>query len=125
MQKINAASKAVYRNNYAKLNEYELPGNSQAGETPAEGPVGGGLTAHVLSMEFEPDTQLKLESTGTTNLMFCITTDETIACGSGVQVNAGGSTTVSASDLGDPADMYLNVTNLSPDTDGSYKVTIV
>ena len=60
-----------------------------------------------------------------TDLMFCITTDETTACGSGVQVNAGGSSTVSASDLGDPSNMYLNVTNLSPDTEGSYKVTIV
>ena len=125
MRKINRASKIIYKDNYAKLNEYELPRHSQAGETPAEGPVGGGLTAHVLSMEFEPDTQLKLESTGTTNLMFCITTDETTACGSGVQVNAGESATVSASDLGDPADMYLNVTNLSPDTEGSYRVTIV
>lgn len=125
MQKINAASKAVYRDNYAKLNEYELPRHSEAHETPAEGPVGGGLTAHVLSMNFEPDTQLKLESTGTTDLMYCITTDEVTSCPAGVQVNAGESVTVSASDLGDPANMYLNVTNLSPDTEGSYSVTIV
>ena len=125
MRKINAASKAIYRDNYAKLNEYELPSHSQAGEEPVEGPVGGGLTAHVLSMNFEPDTQLKLESTGTTDLMFCITTDEVTSCPAGVQVNAGESVTVSASDLGDPANMYLNVTNLDPDVEGSYKVTIV
>jgi len=70
-------------------------------------------------------TTIYNKSTGTTNLMFCITTDEVTACASGMQVFAGGSTTVSASDLGDPADMYLNVTNLSPDTDVSYRVTIV
>ena len=125
IRKIHRATKVIYKDNYAKLNEYELPKNSQANEEPAEGPVGAGLTAHVLAMNFEPDTQLLIESTGTTNLMFCITTDEVTACATGVQVNAGTSNTVSASDLGDPSNMYLNVTNLDPATAGSYRVTIV
>ena len=125
IRKIHRASKVIYKDNYAKLNEYELPRHSQAGEEPVEGPVGGGLTEHVLSMNFEPDTQLQLESTGTTDLMFCITTDEVTSCPSGVQVNAGESITVPASDLGDPSNMYLNVTNLSPDTEGSFRVSIV
>ena len=51
--------------------------------------------------------------------------NEVTSCPSGVQVNAGETVTVPASDLGDPSNMYLNATNLSTDTEGSYRVTIV
>jgi len=42
MQKINRSSKAIYMSNYAKLNQYELPSNSNAGEVPITGDVPAG-----------------------------------------------------------------------------------
>ena len=116
-------AKIIYVRDYAKYNLYLIPGIDRG--SSMKGPVGKGATAHVMKRSFQPTDELKLASTGTTDLMFCITTDEATACASGVQVNAGTSSTVSASALGDPSNMYLNVTNLSPDTEGSYKVTIV
>ena len=117
-------AKILYVNDYAKYNLYLIPGIDTGSST--SGPVGEGATAHVMRKTFKPTDQLKLESTGDTQLMFCVAPDEVTACVSGVTVNAGESVTVEVSELGDPAtNEFLNVTNLDADQAGSWKVTMV
>ena len=117
-------AKIIYVNDYAKFNLYLIPGIDTG--SSMSGPVGEGGTAHVMRRSFQPTDELKLESTGVTQLKFCVAPDEVTACVSGVTVNAGESVTVAVSELGDPAtNEFLNVTNLDAGQSGSWKVTMV
>lgn len=117
-------AKIIYVNDYAKYNLYLIPGVDTGSST--SGPVDAGATAHVMKKSFQPTDELKLESTGDTQLKFCVAPDEVTACTGGVTVNASESVTVTVSELGDPlTNEFLNVTNLDTENAGSWKVTIV
>ncbi|MFC2093968.1 hypothetical protein ACFLSV_08725, partial [Bacteroidota bacterium] len=108
----------------AKYNDYIIYTSSGSLAQPIEGTVDAGLTANIMNKTFEPADEIKLENTGTAQLRFCLAPDGVTACASGVEVNGGETTTVTASELGDSAtDEFLNVTNLDASEQGSYKVT--
>lgn len=117
-------AKIIYVNDYAKFKLYLIPGIDTG--SSMKGPIGEGATAHIMRRSFQPTDELKLESTGDTQLMFCLAPDEVTACSGGVTVNAGESVTVTVKELGDPTKSeFLNVTNLDEGQAGSWKVTIV
>lgn len=123
MRKINSSSKAIYMGNYAKLNQYKLPANSNAAEEPIKGDVPDGVVVNVLEMEFTELTRLKLKNTGAKELMFCLAPDAVTGEG-GLKVPSTAEVTVNALEIGDVANKFLNV--YSNDTgEGSFEVWLV
>lgn len=116
-------AKIIYVNDYAKYNLFLIPGVDKGSSASGGGDMGG--TANTIVKQFQPTAELKLESKGSTDLIFCFAPDAVTACAEGVTVPAGESVTVQAIELGDTANEYLNVTNLSPDQAGSWKVSIL
>lgn len=123
MQTINRATKGIYIGNYAKLNEYELPGRSQAGEQPISGNVEDGGTVNILEMDFTEDTEIRITNTGNVPLSFCIAPDAT-SHEDKLTVDAGLTETVTANVLGDISNKFLNVYNGGGET-GSYEVLVM
>lgn len=123
MQGINRASKAIYMGNYAKLNQYELPKGSNAGEEPVKGDVPDGAVVNVLEMDFTETTRLKLKNTGAKELVFCLAADAVTGDG-GLKVPSMAEMTVNALEIGNVANKFLNV--YSNDTGaGSFEVWLV
>ena len=88
------------------------------------GTVGENVTHTIVEDVFSDDFEIELTNVGTTDLMFCLSATEGEACTDGITVASGTSQTVNASELGDVSNTFLNVTNLSPDTEGSYSVAM-
>ena len=108
----------------AKYNDYIIYTSSGTLAEPIEGTVEAEQTVNVMNKLFEATAQLKLENTGTTELMFCLAMDAVTACSAGITVNPGEEITVTVTELGVPeTNEFLNVTNLSASEQGSYKVT--
>lgn len=123
MQKINRSSKAIYMGNYAKLNQYELPAGSNAGEEPIKGEVPDGVVVNVIEMEFTEQTRLKLKNTGAKELVFCMAPDAVTGEG-GLKVPSSSETIVNAAEIGSVDLKFLNV--YSNDTGkGSFEVWLV
>jgi len=87
------------------------------------GDVPANETVNAAERTFEETDDIVLKNTGTTALTFCLAPTAGDACAVGVNVNAGEETTVTASELGDVANHFLNVTN-NEGTDGSYSVVV-
>ena len=115
-------AKIIYVHDFAKYNLFLIPGVDKG--SSVSGDVDAGGTANTMVKEFQPTDTLKVESTGSTDLMFCTAPDAVTACATGVTVPAGESVTVQASELGSTANQYLNVTNLDAGQAGSWKVTL-
>ena len=108
----------------AKYNDYIIYTSGDTLAQPIEGTVDAEHTVNVINKKFEPTAQLKIEDTGTTGLMVCLTTDALTACSEGITLNPGEEITVTVTELGDPeTNEFLNITNLSASEQGSYKVT--
>ena len=108
----------------AKYNDYVIYTSEGKLAQPIEGNVQPLLTVNVINKKFEPTAQVKIEDTGTTGLMVCLTTDALTACSEGITLTPGEEITVAITELGDPATCeFLNITNLSDTEQGSYKVT--
>jgi len=88
------------------------------------GTVAENVTHSIIEMPWSDDPEIELSNIGTTDLMFCLSPTEGTACTAGVTVTPGTTQTVNASELGDISYTFLNVTNLSSDTEGEYSVTI-
>jgi len=108
MQKINRSSKAIYMGNYAKLNQYELPANSNAGVEPITGDVPEGAVVNILEMEFTAGTQLKLKNKGGNELIFCLAVDAVTSV-EGLHIPVANELTVFATEIGDVTNHFLNV----------------
>ena len=83
-------------------------------------------TKNVVEKTFAADDEITIENTGTGDLdvgLMNLVGDE-VGAGTGVTVAAGTSETVTASQLGDVANHFLNVTNNGA-VDGSCSVTIL
>jgi len=116
-------AKIIYVNNFAKYNQYLIPGIDTG--SVVSGDVPAGTTVNIWNRTLQPTDQFKLESLTGGLLKFCLSPDDSTACSAvGVEVPAGGEVTVSASQLGDVANKHLNVTNNSAQ-DGSWKVTVM
>ena len=89
--------------------------------------VAGGDTANVISEGITDTTQFKLFNTGDTAGRFFTSTSATGTSepGEGIELAPNTNTTVVATDLGDPGNTFLNVTNLDPTNQGSYSVVIL
>lgn len=88
--------------------------------------VAGGDTANLYE-EIEDTMELKLYNTGETAGKFFTSDSATGTCpeGQGLELAPNTSTTVIATDLGDPGNTFLNVTNLDPTNQGCYSVVIL
>ena len=123
MRIINRGSKAVYQGNYGKLNQYELPGRSNAWEVPVKGDVPPGATVNVLEMEFTAGTKLKIKNTGTVKLAFGLAADAVTPV-TNLGVAAMSEVLVTADNLGDVSLHFLNSTNNAVTGTGSYEVSL-
>ena len=85
-----------------------------------------GETKNIVENTFAEDDEITIENTGTGDLDFGLMNliGDVVAPGTGVTVAAGTSQTVTASQLGDVANHFLNVTNNGA-VDGSCSVTIL
>jgi len=88
------------------------------------GTVAENVTQSVIEEPFTDDPEIVLSNTGTTDLMFCLAPTAETACTAGITIAPDESQTVNASELGDISYTFLNVTNLSSDTEGEYSVSI-
>jgi len=89
--------------------------------------VAGGDTVNVISEGITDTTQFKLFNTGSTAGRFFTSTSATGTSepGQGIELAPNTNTTVVATDLGEPGNTFLNVTNLDPTNQGSYSVVIL
>lgn len=87
------------------------------------GNVAGDTTVNIVEKTFEPATQLKLKNKGTTPLKFCLASANNEACGGGVIIPPNSEQTHPASDLGDTANKFLNVSNQGA-VQGSWEVEV-
>ncbi len=84
-----------------------------------------GATENLWEHEFNADDEIKAENTGTTPWKLCIAIASDVSCDTGVEVAPGETVTLTADNFGDIINNhFLNITNLDPDHDGSYKVTV-
>jgi hypothetical protein len=88
--------------------------------------VAGGDTVNVVE-DIEDTTQFKLFNTGDTAGRFFTSTSATGTSepGEGIELAPNTNTTVVATDLGEPGNTFLNVTNLDPTNQGKYSVVIL
>jgi hypothetical protein len=108
----------------AKYNDYIIYTSEGKLAQPIEGTVEAEQSVNVINKKFEPTAQVKIEDTGSTGLMACLTTDALTACSEGITLNPGEEITVAVTELGDPeTNEFLNITNLSASEQGNYKVT--
>ena len=108
----------------AKYNDYIIYTSEGKLSQPVEGTLQPSQTSNVINKKFEATAQVKIEDTGSTGLMACLTTDALTACTEGATINPGEEITVAVTELGDPETCeFLNITNLSDTEQGSYKVT--
>ena len=89
--------------------------------------VAGGDTANIISEGITDTTQFKLFNNGDTTGRFFTSTSATGTSnpGEGIELAPNTNTTVVATDLGDPGNTFLNVTNLDPSNQGSYSVVVL
>ncbi len=108
----------------AKYNDYVIYTSEGKLAQPIEGTLQPEQSVNVINKKFEPTAQVKIEDTGATGLMVCLTTDALTACSEGITLNPGEELTVAVTELGDPETCeFLNITNLSASEQGSYEVT--
>ena len=108
----------------AKYNDYIIYTSEGKLSQPVEGTLQPSQTSNVINKKFEATAQVKIEDTGSTGLMTCLTTDALTACTEGATINPGEEITIAVTELGDPETCeFLNITNLSDTEQGSYKVT--
>lgn len=72
-----------------------------------------------------PNATLIITNTGTVPLLFCEAPDQATACTNGFTLAPGEVHQVKGSDLNDPANSFLNITNNDPNTEGSYNFEII
>ena len=113
----------IYRSDPAKYNMFIIPAE-KGHKDIYTGTVGENVTHTIVEDVFSDDFEIELTNVGTTDLMFCLSATEGEACTDGITVASGTSQTVNASELGDVSYTFLNVTNLSPDTEGQYSVAM-
>lgn len=88
------------------------------------GNVAASSTEHILIHTFEADEMVMLSNKGNAKLFIGLCLDKLMPVTIGVHIGAGESTSVQASNLGDIAHKYLNVTNENADTSGAYEVEL-
>ncbi len=89
-----------------------------------EGIVAAESTVNITELDSVP-TSIVLTNTGNVALTFCLETAASNSCVAGVSLNPGEAQVVTADQLGNDANTFLNVTNASPDTEGVYEVEVL
>ena len=123
---VTNAAKAVFYDDYAKLHQYTLPSGGGDEQHTFDVDVITGATVNILQQIFTANDEITLENTGTGDLDFGLMklVGDVVNAGTGVNVAAGTTQTVTASQLGDVTqNHFLNVTNNSG-VDGSCSVMI-
>lgn len=91
-----------------------------------EGPLAGGDSFSIISGIKDPETEWLFANPGVAILAyFTSKTADGVYTSGGIKVNPGETIVKKASDLGDPANTFLNVTNMDPDNQGYYSVTVM
>jgi hypothetical protein len=104
--------------------EVSLMQNTPPPSREFSGTVAADATVN-LTETVGPTAKVVLTNAGYTSLTFCMAATNADACTTGVQVNPGDTVEVERASLGEDEDANLNVTNLSPDTEGAYSVEVI
>jgi hypothetical protein len=116
-----------YRNTPDYINnfwEVSLMQNTPPPTREFSGSVAADTTANITE-KVGPNAKVVLTNPGSTTLTFCMAATNADACTNGVQVNPGDTVEVERTSLGEDEDANLNVTNMSPDTGGTYSVEVI
>lgn len=116
-----------YRNTPDYINNYWEVSLMQSTPPPTRefgGTVAADTTVN-LTQTVGPNAKVVLSNVGYTVLTFCLAATNTDACATGVQVQPGDTLQVERASLGEDGDVNLNVTNMSPDTEGAYSVEVI
>ena len=116
-----------YRNTPDYINNYwevSLMQNTPPPTREFGGTVAADTTVN-LTQTVGPNAKVVLSNVGYTVLAFCLAATNTDACATGVHVKPGDTLQVERASLGEDADANLNVTNMSPDTEGTYSVEVI
>jgi hypothetical protein len=116
-----------YRDTPDYINNYWEVSLMQSTPPPTRefsGPVAADATVNITET-VGPNTKVVLTNAGYTSLTFCMAATNADACTTGVQVNPGDTVEVERASLGEDEDANLNVTNMSPDTEGTYSVEVI
>ncbi len=116
-----------YRDTPDYINNYWEVSLMQSTPPPSRefsGTVAADATAN-LTKVVGPNAKVVLSNVGYTSLTFCLAPADAEACTAGVQVNPGDTVEVERASLGEDEDTHLNVTNMSPDTEGIYSVEVI
>ena len=97
--------------------------NSAAEDGTINGDVLAGETVNIESQGITSNTKIKLRNKGTVMLIFGIVGDA-ITAATQVSVQPNKTVTLDASDLGNPSDGFLNVTNPDTTVAGGYEVVV-
>lgn len=97
----------------------------EAGSEVFEGNVPSAAANLIAEKEWTPDTKLKLENKGGTNLRFFLTpaADSPLPV-TGVELSANEEKEILASELGDTANRFFRVFNMSESDEGKFKAQI-
>lgn len=116
-----------YRNTPDYINNYwevSLMQNTPPPTREFGGTVAADTTAN-LTQTVGPNAKVVLTNAGYTVLTFCLAATNTDACATGVKVQPGDTLQVERASLGEDTDANLNVTNMSPDAEGTYSVEVI
>jgi len=119
-----------FRDNPTQIERFfDLEAIRQTGaeeEEMREGPIAGGDSLNAFSGGFIDITEFLFANPGITNLAyFTSNTADGVYAGVGVEVAPGTSVTKKAIEIGDSGNTFLNVTNLDPDNQGNYSITML
>lgn len=122
VQHICRVGKIIFEDDYGKYQQYVMYPASSGGSDEFKAKVPANGTVVILDKHITPSTVFTLKNTGNTDLLFCLG-DLNNPCAAGTQVDAGGSTQITAQDMG--SGTMLKCTNLSTTEEGEYDVKVV
>jgi hypothetical protein len=122
IQIVNAAAQRVYKNNYAKQNQFVYKLSSSSSTLFLDGVVPASTTVLAGEKAFSLDNVFSFKNTGLVPLVFCLSTTNNVE---GIEVTIGGGATVikSSGELNADANKIL-VKNSDSTTIGSYEIEI-
>lgn len=119
---INAAGQLVFRNDFAKQNQYVFNPGTETTIKEFSGTVSANATKNIATIPFALENVFTFRNTGVAPLVFCLSTTDALE---GIQISIGGGAVISKStgELNANATKLL-VKNNDATNEGSYEVEL-
>ena len=119
---LNAAAQRVYKDDFAKQNQFVFNPSAAVSAEEYAGVVAKNTTVTIATVPYDENNIFSFKNTGTTPLVFCLSTTSALE---GIQTPLGGGATLNlASAELNPDATKLLVQNTSTTQDGAYEVLV-